>query len=140
MAEQSIELLDEKNAAFGIHFPHSSNVAQVIALSDETGQGRLVDCGRVLVDGGAELRHRIGQRPRDEQVSQTQRGIKNFAHGSGVDYATGAIQTLETRKRRTAEPKLGVVIVLQNVSAAFAREFEHCSSSSQAHRDPKRKL
>src|SRR5205085_2308458 len=69
-AEQFVELLDKKGAAFGINLPHPSNVAQVIAFRDETGQGGLIDRGRVLVDGGAKLRDGIRQTCRNQQVSE----------------------------------------------------------------------
>ena len=94
IAEQFVELLNEERAAFGVNFPHSPDVAQVKPLRNETRQGRLIDSWRVLVDDGAKLGDRVDKGRGNEQVSQAQRGIKDLAHGAGVDNTAAIIEPL----------------------------------------------
>src|SRR4029434_3529141 len=94
----------------------------------------------MLVHHSANLDHRFDQLFRCEQVAQTQRRIKNLAHGACVDDTTRVIESLQTWERGTGITKFRVVIVLENVSVAGAREIDQGSSSPQTHRHTEREL
>src|SRR5262249_41560179 len=66
--------------------------------------------------------------------------VKNFAHRARVNDAAGVIESLQTWEWGTGEPKLGIMIILENVSVVFACEIDKCGPACQAHRHAERKL
>src|SRR5437762_2316840 len=94
----------------------------------------------MLIHHSANLDHRFDQLFRCKQVAQTQRGIKNLAHGACVDDTTGVIQPLQTWKWGTGITKFRVVIVLENVGVARARKIDQGRPPRETHRHAERKL
>src|SRR5436309_9117573 len=94
----------------------------------------------MLIHHSANLDHRFDQLFRCKQVAQTQRRIKNLAHGACVDDTTGVIQSLQTWEWGTGITKFRVVIVLENVSVAPTRKVDQCSPPRETHCHAEREL
>src|SRR5438477_855411 len=119
---ETIELFDEKLPPIGIQFSHPFDVTEKKSLGQKTGECRLIDGGRMLIHYRPDLNHRVDQWFWGENVTEPQRWIENLTHGSGVDDATGVIESLQTRERGTGKTKLRIVVVFENEGVPLAGE------------------
>src|SRR5213080_5432153 len=94
----------------------------------------------MLIHHSANLDHRFDQLFRCKQVAQTQRRIKNLAHGACVDDTTGVIQALQTWEWGTGVTKFRVVIVLENVGVARTCKIDQGRPPCETHRHTEREL
>src|SRR6266478_7362867 len=94
----------------------------------------------MLIHHSANLDYRFDQLLRCEDVTQAQGWVEDLAHGAGVDDAPGVIESLQTWKWGTGITKFRIVIVLENVSVARAREINQSRPSRETHRHAERKL
>src|SRR5437899_8266116 len=94
----------------------------------------------MLIHHSANLDYRFDQLFRCEDVTQAQGWVEDLAHGAGVDDAPGVIESLQTWEWGTGITKFRVVIVLENVSVAGAREIDQSRPSREAHRHTEREL
>src|SRR5437762_10392923 len=75
-----------------------------------------------------------------QNITQAQGWIEDLAHCPGVNDATGVIESLQAGERRTGEAKLRVMIVLENVGIAVAREINQRRPACETHRHAEREL
>src|SRR6266550_3236314 len=94
----------------------------------------------MLIHDSANLDHRFDQLLRCEDVAQAQGRVENLTHCAGVDDTTGVIEPLQTWEWGTGITKFRVVIVLENISVARAREIDQSRPSRETHRHAERKL
>src|SRR5262245_13481047 len=94
----------------------------------------------MLVHHRPNLNHRFDQLMWRDDIAQPQRWVQNLAHRACVDDTTYIIQALQTREWGTGVTKFRVVIVLENVGVAFAREIDQGRPSRKTHRHAEREL
>ena len=115
-------------------------MAQEKSLSDESRQRGLINRGRVLIHRAPDLDQRIDQLLWCNDVAQTQRGVKNLTHRSGVNHVAGVIESLQGRARRPSKAELGVKVVFENKCVVNTRKIEQGGPSLKTHRHSKGKL
>src|SRR5215470_9776936 len=94
----------------------------------------------MLIHHCANFYHRLDQLIWRQNVSESQRRVEDFTECAGVDDTAAIIETLQAGQRRPGKTKLGVVVVLKNVSVAFARKIDERGAARQTHGHAEREL
>src|SRR5207245_5609143 len=105
-----------------------------------TRQASLFNRGGMLVDNIAHLDEGVDKVWRCDQKTEAQRWVKDLAHSAGINHPAGIVQTLKTWQRRPIETKLGIIIILQDVTVARLRELDQGFPPLKAHRHTEGKL
>src|SRR4029077_11280871 len=115
-------------------------MTQEKTLGDESCQCCLVDWRRVLIHCTADLDQRIDEWPWRNDIAQPQRGTKNLADRSRVNYVIGVIHPLQRREGWPDKAEFRVVVVLENKGVVSTRKIEQGGPTLEAHRNAERKL
>src|SRR6266540_3536926 len=76
---------------------------------------------------------RIDQHLWRDDVAQSQRRIKNFAHRPRVNDAPEIVDPLQAREWRSGKPELRVKVVFKNKCIVSARKIEQACSAFETH-------
>src|SRR6266705_4093599 len=94
----------------------------------------------MLIHPCPNLDHRFDQLLRREDITQPQGWVEDLTHCARVDNATGVVEPLQTWEWGTRVTKFRIMIILENVSVAGAREIDQSRPARETHRHTKREL
>src|SRR6188472_3487169 len=140
VAQPFLELFDEEYAPLGIDFADPFHMAEEKSFGDKTRKGSLINRWGVLVHDSAHLDEGVDKLWPCDQKTEAQRWVKDLAHSAGINHPAGIVQTLETWQGRPIEAKLGIIIILQDVTVARVGELDKSFPPLQAHCYTQRKL
>src|SRR4029077_11708070 len=87
----------------------------------------------MLVHCAADFYQRIDQRFWRNDVAQSQRRKKNFAHRPGVNDAPEIVDPLQARERRSGKAEFRVKVVFKNKCIVSARKIEQACPALETH-------
>src|SRR5262245_56619728 len=94
----------------------------------------------MLIHRAADFGQRICQWLWRDDITQSQRGVKDLTHRSGVDHPAGIVDSLQARERWPGKAELSIIIVFENESVICTSEIEQSGPAREAHRHSEGKL
>ncbi len=131
---------DERFQSFAVRGAHPAKVPLEMPCGHQVGQHRLIEQRRVHVRGSTRRQQRFAEVGGHDEKTKPQRREERLAEAADVDHASVGVETMQTRHRPRAVPKLAVVVVFDDPGARGARPFHERQPARQAHRHTERKL